>query len=229
MNLDQIWAEVEEDLQWRTEEIRFLHNQIADLDNVDSKDQLRRATVLMLYAHFEGFCKFVFLTYIKTINEESLFCKDVNFALAASAMSKIFDEMRQPDKKSELFRNSLPNEGKLHRFARDREFIETMQRFEMTQVVIPDSIADTESNLKPIVLSKILFYLGFEHDAFKVIDGDIHTLLNIRNKIAHGVERGGVTEQIYNRVYASTFRIMREIKSIIMESLSTSGFLRTTA
>lgn len=229
MNLEQTWAEVEEDLQWRTEEIRFLSNQIAALASLGSKDQLRRATVLMLYAHFEGFCKFVFLTYIKTINEESLFCKDVNFALAASAMSKIFDELRHPDKKSDLFRYSLPNEGKLHRFARDREFIEAIQRFEMTQVMIPDSIADTESNLKPIVLSKILFYLGFEHDAFKAIEGDIHTLLNIRNKIAHGVERSGVTEQIYNKVYESTFRIMTEIKSIIMESLRTKGFLRTTA
>lgn len=229
MNLEQIWVEVEEDLQWRMDEIRFLSNHLINLPSEESKDKFRRSVALMLYAHFEGYCKFLFLTYIKAVNQEALTCKDVNFALAASSMSRIFSQLRNPDGKSEFFRRLLPEEGKLHRFARDVEFIENMQALEQTPVNISDEIASTESNLKPIVLSKILYYLGFDHESFKALEGDIHKLLNMRNKIAHGEQREGVTEADYNKVSTSTFRIMNESKRIIMQSLTDRSFLRPSA
>jgi hypothetical protein len=229
MNLEQIWAEVEEDLQWRIDEIRFLSNQLINLPSEEFKDRFRRSITLMLYAHFEGYCKFLFLTYIKAVNQENLHCKDVNFALAASSMSRIFAELRNPDRKSESFRRILPEEGKLHRFARDLEFIENIQAFELTPVNISDEIANTESNLKPIVLSKILYYLGFDHEAFKALEGGIHRLLNMRNKIAHGEQREGVTESDYNEVSTSTLRVMNETKRFIMQSLTTRSFLRPSA
>lgn len=50
MNLADIRAELEDELRWRSEELRFLKNQLTDLRNDDERCQFRRALVVMLYA-----------------------------------------------------------------------------------------------------------------------------------------------------------------------------------
>jgi len=182
MNLSETWAEIEEELRWRQDEIRFFSNQLSNIDTPDDQNQFRRAIVLLLYAHFEGFCKFAFLTYIKVINGENLHCKDANFSIAASSLTDYFDALRNPENKTDYFRNALPEDRKLHRFARDKEFIENMQHYDHRPLVIPDDVVDTESNLKPVVLKKMLFVLGFNHDAFTAIEGNIHLLLRRDNR-----------------------------------------------
>lgn len=226
MNLSELWAQIEEEYKWRMDEIRFFSNQLIHLKTDEEKNQFRRGIILLLYAHFEGFCKFSFLLYTGTINKENLICNDVNYSIAASGLADLFNELRNPNKKSTVFKNVLPEDAKLHRFARDKEFLEAMSSFSNRPLVIPDKIVDTESNLKPIVLSKILFVLGFDHTAFKAIDADIHLLLNYRNSIAHGQNRDGITEGTYEKIRASTIKIVDEIKALIMQSLTERNFLK---
>jgi hypothetical protein len=226
MNLNVIWTEMEEEMKWRMDEIRFFSNHLANLSTTDEQDQFRRAIILLLYAHFEGFCKFAFLTYIRVVNNEGLFCKDVNYAMVASALSQIFYELRDPQKKADLFRSTLPEDAKLHRFARDKEFVERIDFFEQFPVEIPDEIIDLESNLKPSVLSKVLFYLGLDHEAFKSLEGNIHKLLNYRNNIAHGQTREGISEASYESISSATFKIMNDVRSFVMSSLTEKTFLR---
>ncbi len=229
MNLENLWAEIEADQTWRTDEIRFFQNQCEILNSDDKKDQFRRATILLLYAHFEGFCKFAFTLYIKTINQEGLKCSDANFAIAAASLDDLFKALRDPSIKSDLFRRALPDDSKLHRFARDREFIEYSADFGNRTVVLPDALVDTESNLKPIVLRKLLFRLGFAHDQFADIEGNIDLLLNFRNKIAHGQMKDGVSQGNYENLRDSTFEIMTTVKSNIMDALTNKIYLRQQA
>lgn len=226
MNIAELWAEIEAEQDWRQAEIRFLQNQAAGITNVAEQDQFRRALILFLYAHFEGFCKFAFALYIRAINQEGLPCHEANSALAAASLADIFHTLRDPNKKNDLFRASVPDDTQLHRFARDREFIERVQEIVERPVRIPEHVVDTESNLKPIVLRKNLFRLGFPHDLFANIEGQIDCLLNYRNNIAHGSSRSGITQGKYDELKDATYKIINEVKREVMSALQNKAYLR---
>lgn len=226
MNLSDLAAQLEAELLWRQDEVRFFQNRGATLPTEDEKDQYRRAVILVLYAHFEGFCKFGFELYRTTINGEQVSCAEATPAIAAAGWAQLFKELRDPTKKCPDFKNSLPDDGKLHRFARDREFMERTTEFWQLPVTIPDDFVDTESNLKPVVLRKILYRLGLPHDQFDQHEGQISRLLNTRNKIAHGEDRAGVKETEYEELRKLVFQMMDAIKNKIIEYLRQKAFLK---
>lgn len=226
MNLEIIWSEIEKEQAWRVEEIHFFQNFLLNLKSEEERARYRRALILILYAHFEGFCKFAFIHYIKTINDMGINCNQVNFALAASALNDIFDSLRDNNKKCDLFRYSLPDDSRLHRFARDSEFIKNFNDVFSRNVSIPEKVVDTDSNLKPEILQKILFRLGLPHNKFDNIKNHIHKLLNFRNKISHGESKEGLSNEEYELLKKSVFFIMNEIKRDIMEFLSEKKYLR---
>lgn len=225
MEFLKLRAELEADRTWRQDEIRFFQNQGAALNEIE-KEQFRRAIILLLYAHFEGFCKVAFILYINAINEANITCGEAHYAIAAAALADLFNNLRNPDKKSAEFRHQLPDDTKLHRFAREREFIERTNEFEKRPVKIQDTIIDTESNLKPIVLRKILYRLGLPDEEFKVFEGEIFKLLGYRNQIAHGQLKTGIKEKDYEKLKKTTYKIMDQITIEIMEALKNKCFLR---
>jgi hypothetical protein len=176
MKTADLRAELEAERAWRDDEIRKLQNLGEVMSETADKDQYRRALVLILYAHFEGFCKFALSLYCSAINSSGLQCDQADVALAATSLAELFRDLRNPEKKSDLFRHSLPDDRKLHIFAREREFVQRSTEFLRRNIQIPDGIVDMESNLTPLVLSKNLFRLGFDHNAFAEYHSDIHKL-----------------------------------------------------
>jgi hypothetical protein len=225
MNLDDVMSQIEDELEWRQSELRLLKNQVGALAKVSEKLKYRKALVVMLYSHFEGFSKKAFSIYLTAINQENLDCSLANEHLAAASLDRVFGAYENRDLKCEIFRGALPEDGKLHRFARQVDLVIQLDELFRQKLVLPDEIADTESNLKPIVLRKILFRLGFKHDAFESYEGSIHQLLNKRNNVAHGVERGGVTAQDYDDLERKTFRVMIGLKNMLWQSLKDKHFL----
>ncbi|MGA2880937.1 MAG: MAE_28990/MAE_18760 family HEPN-like nuclease [Bryobacteraceae bacterium] len=158
MNLPDLSAQLESELAWRQEEIRFFQNRGTMLLKADEQDQYRRALVLILYAHFEGFCKFAFDLYRTAINGEQVACNEASPAIAAAGWAKLFKELRDPSTKCAEFKHALPDDGKLHRFARDREFMERSIEFNRLPVTIPDDFVATAaaSYVHPIALGLTL-------------------------------------------------------------------------
>jgi hypothetical protein len=226
MNIPDLWAEIEREHAWRIDELRFFQNQLINFDSDSEKKTYRKALVLLLYSHFEGFCKFALVHYVKAVNSEGLRCIDVNYALAAATLSELFAQLRNPDSKSSIFKSALPTDAKLHRFARDKEFLEKMAHFGTRSVTIPDKVIDTESNLKPVVLRKNLFQIGLPHDKFAGLEGQINKLLEFRNNIAHGSKIDGLEEAEYEKLSEDVNLIIRQIKRDIMSSLSSAAYLR---
>lgn len=227
MNLTEFWAEIEANQTWRVDEIRFFQNRLIEIDPVEKQDQYRRVLVLLLYAHFEGFCKFALLHYVRGVNEAKVKCGEVSYAIAATTFADVFQTLRNPQKKCDVFRRSLPDDAKLHRFARDREFLERINELETKPVDITDTVVDTESNLKPVVLKKILYRLGLPHDTFNSLEGQINKLLNYRNDIAHGETKSGIPEKIYEELRDDVYSIMDQVKREVMNALQNKQYLRT--
>lgn len=227
MNIADLRAELEADRAWREDEVRKLQNLGEGLSAQTDRDQYRRVLILMLYAHFEGFCKFALSLYCSAVNRARIQCEQADFALVAASLAEVFRDLRNPEKKSDVFRHSLPDDRKLHIFDREREFVQRSADLMRRTVEIPDSVVDTESNLTPTVLSKNLFRLGFRHDAFERWHGDINKLLEFRNKIAHGEMRSGVNQKAYSDLRGSVDRVMTGITVVVIRSLENGDYLRT--
>src|SRR5947207_897222 len=120
MNLGRLWAEIEDDQAWREEEIRFFQNRAVSVADPNEQDQFRRALVLLLYAHFEGFVKFSLLLYVGAVNSAGVRCDEASYAVAAASLADLFAALRDPTRKCPEFRRDLPDDSALHRFARDR-------------------------------------------------------------------------------------------------------------
>lgn len=226
MSLSQLWTEIENEQSWRFDEIRFFQNRLAEIKSEEDREKYRKALVLILYSHFEGFCKFAFLHYIKAVNEEKVKADEVNTSLAATALADLFDALRNTNKKSDFFCRTLPDDTHLHRFSRDREFLENINEVYEKNIQISEKVVDTESNLKPVILQKILFRLGFQHNKFDNLKDKISKLLNYRNKIAHGESKAGIPGKTYEELRENVYSIMNEVKRDIMDALINKEYLR---
>jgi hypothetical protein len=94
-------------------------------------------------------------------------------------------------------------------------------------VAIPvGKVVDTESNLSPRVLSKVLYRLGFPPDAFATHEGWVSRLLNHRNDVAHGSAVFGFGEAKYSQIRSVAVAVMDELMKLIMHALETGAYKR---
>lgn len=224
MDLDAFRSQLEAELEWRTSEIRFFANTCESVSESD-QDRFRRALVLLLYSHFEGYCKFALTLYAGAINSIGLQCSQANPAVVAASLHRVLAKLRDPNVKAPAFRNQLPDDSKLHRFALEKEFIERAADIMAGVVNIPEDAVDTESNLKPVVLRKNLFRLGLPHEQFADLDGDINRLLELRNKIAHGATSSGIARPTFDKLRESSMRVMTSITVEVTRALSDRAYL----
>ncbi|MBD0399337.1 MULTISPECIES: MAE_28990/MAE_18760 family HEPN-like nuclease [Bacillus] len=225
----EIREQLEEDLTWRKDEIRLLRNQLSYINLDEDKKRYRKALLVMLYSHYEGFCYTALQIYIKSINDESLKRKQANFHLATCSLSKEFDAYDNIDHKPHhykaIFKKQLPEESKLHRFARQLGLVEKINEFWEESLFIPDEVVNTEANLWPIVLKKLLYRLGLPYDYFKEHEGNITMLVNRRNGISHGRDKEGFEEKTYNEIQQTVFKILDSVVRLIIEALTQKSYL----
>jgi len=208
----------------------MLKNIINGLNHENQKAIARKALVVMLYSHFEGICKTIFGIYISQINSLGLTVSEANSSLGAASLDDMFFALRDPLKKCPEFRNSLPDDAALHRFSRDRNFVEVTKDLEKRSVILKhDRIADTESNLKPVVLKKILYRLGIDPAIAEPWEGVVHRLLRRRNDVAHGTARGGIDEEEYEKLEVAVRSVTDAIVIAIDDCIREKRYLRVTA
>jgi len=226
LNVADFRAQLEAEYTWRLDEIRFFQNQCSAIQSEGDQGKFRRAIVLLLYAHFEGFSKFALALYADAINQEGIECNAAHHAIAAASLHDLFVSLRDGTRKAKEFGNQLPDDAKLHRFARDREFLERAEVIMSRKVEIPDGLIDMESNLKPVVLRKNLYRLGLPYDQFSELDGDVDMLLELRNKISHGESKSGVTQHLYDKLFSAATRVMTGITAGVTQAFDERWFLK---
>ncbi len=196
------FQEIEHDLEWREAEMAVLRILLA-ADNLPSRTKtvLFRAAWSLLYAHYEGFCKFALTVYFDTLQSGGNLCSDLPAKTQAYALKASLKAMR-----------SLP----------PLDFIEKIRSFEVdvlsSSVTFPD--VDTESNLWPATLQRLLGDADIDIPSLQSHNRAISTLVNRRNKIAHG-ERDIIPEFSYYKTYESAvLTIMMDLALAIDEKMS---------
>lgn len=227
MNLVDVRAELEEELAWRLEEIRFFRNRLAELPDVPDQERYFKSLVVMLYANFEGFWKTAFTIYLTEINRERIQSGDAVEQIVAASMGDLFQAITDPNKKSDFFRNAAPDDTGLHRFARQSEFAGRLHDVMGSSIEIPiETVLDTESNLTPTVVRKTLFRMGFPHDEFASDESTVNQLLRRRNDIAHGSARYGIRISDYRNLESAVIGIMKRVVVFIFESLDGKKYMK---
>lgn len=226
MNVADIRAEFEDELRWRTEELRFFKNQLTNFRSEDERTRFRRALIVMLYSHFEGFWKAAFSIYLNALNAESIQCKDAAHCLVAATHFDLLSSLAS-QKKATFLNWTPPDDPGLHMLHRQVEFFARLDDVGATTLDIPENVVDPESNLKPDVIRKNLFRLGIPHDLFQSHEGTVHKLLNKRNNVAHGATRLGVNEDEFNELERAVLDIMEDIVKLLFDWLRTRKYLKS--
>lgn len=179
--------EIEADLDWREAELASLRIMMIS-SNLSQRDKLVlfRAAWALLYAHYEGFCKFALSVYYDQVSRLGINCKKFpapirNFALLAAVKA---------------IRNKPTDEAISDILGFEALHLDTPPKF-------PD--VDTESNLWPSVLDRLL---GDAELTVLEVDSNryrLKTLVSRRNKIAHG-ERDIIIDFDYYEEYERAFR-----------------------
>lgn len=229
MTTDDFRVSLESELAWRHEELAFFKNQLNNLNTEADKERYRKSLVLILYSHFEGFTKIALLTYIKFVNELNIARKDVVSSLMVAGMHQEFQAYDNVDRKCEIFRRALPDDHVLHRHFRRVDFVEQMDSFKESVLVVNDDVVDTESNLRYAVLQKNLYKLGFPENLFENHRTDIDALVNRRNSIAHGSERSGVSESEFIRWESKIKEVLSTIVFKLYEYAIHRRYLKETS
>ncbi|MBU3201738.1 hypothetical protein LL037_08390 [Clostridium estertheticum] len=226
MELEEIRAQLEEELTWRINEFKFLKNLTSNIYKEEQKDIYRKTLLVMLYSHFEGLCKSCFLIYVEAINSLQLQRQHVNQNLQAASMNTIFNRYDDKDRKCKIFKRSLPEETQIHSFFRRTDFVIQYDDFLKDIVKLPDELVDTESNLWYIVLQKNLFKLGIDLDIFKDNSKQINNLVNLRNSIAHGNLKRGLQDKEFEEIEHSVTCVMNNLVRTLYYCLRNKDYLK---
>ena len=197
------FEEIERDLDWREAELAVLRIFLANEDITErEKRVLFRAAWSLLYAHYEGFCKFALTVYFDALKASGTGCE--NFAPKTQAFA-LSDKLK-------AIRNLPPV-----------DLISAMRGFEAEVLAEPLSFpeVDTDSNLFPNVLKRLLEDADLELESLFLHNRSLYTLVNRRNKIAHG-EREIIPEFEYYRQFEEAAKdVMNELALAIDEKIST--------
>lgn len=219
MTIDELREEMESELTWRSGELRMLKNNLQFIIKEEDKSKYRKSLVVMLYANFEGFCKICLLSYVKYLNNLCIKRKNANKPeLIASSMHKTFKLYDDKDRKNKIFKTILPDDSKLHTFCRRVDLIKEFDNFMEENILLEDEVINTESNLRSEILSKNLYAIGINPNIFENHNKNINKLVNLRNSIAHGAEKTGITSKEFEEFEKSILGgVMKDMIQILMK------------
>jgi hypothetical protein len=208
---NQLQDFLDSELGWRVKEISALKGAVRSAAYV-SEQTLVRASVALLYAHWEGFVKNAATGYVTYVNNQGLSYSELQTCFVVLGFKKTLHDVQQ-SKKSQLNIASVD-------FLRDGLSKKSQMKI--------DTAIDTESNLNAAVFQNILHAVGIETSPYEakahLID---ESLLKRRNTIAHG-EYIDVAKEDWSNLADEVLAVLRQFKTDIENAMALSTFKRAT-
>ncbi len=213
-SLGELEDQLDKDLAWRKKEFTTLKLLVGSRRNHE-KRVLMRASIAMLYAHWEGhvkFCAQVYLTYLKHI------------APSYSQMTDNFIQMSLGEKFKEGF--------SIKRFNSQQEVFDYLTQQQDAKFDVNESVViDTESNLKYEVIFNILGQLGLDTTVFELKENFINSkLLKCRNAIAHGDRLGDEDlEETHEELENELLLMIQTFQNLVRNAAENKAYLKQHA
>lgn len=208
---DKYVKQIEDDLDWREKELAIMRRYLYQTTVGDLRDKtLLRTNLAMIYAHYEGFCKFSITLYVDAINKRKLKRDQLKWPIAVHSMKKFFLSLKSESRRDVFFSRFL---------AEFDSQLDDVGQFE--------NIAET-SNLWPDLLEEWLTRLNLPNTNVHAQHNYLHNLVSARNKIAHGRELY-VQDRATLDIYADAARLaMHEVAIEIADALQKKSYQRTS-
>lgn len=210
---DALSKELTEDLEWREAELAIMRKQLLLTSPKSLQERvLLRASLAMIYAHYEGFCKFALDLYLDYLEKLGLKITQLSWPLSALALQSFQNELRSGSLNSKAFFEKLFFEfnDRLHQEARYGR---------------PPQIA----NLWPELLSEWLVKLGLPSKETDAGRTSLDSLVQNRNHIAHG-KKLSIADPAALDAYAHIALLaMHEVAVGMVSSFDTKSYRRTAA
>lgn len=200
--------QIEQELDWRVDELTNLKLLVARA-RVGSVAQnaLLRALTVMLYAHYEGFCKFIWDLYLDEIGKSKIKRKNCCESIIIFSLKKKFKELSGNFSAKQIwdeFSTHLP------------QLLEEEIKF--------DSTLKTNSNLWPDLLKDNLEEIDLHCNVLITHERDLKALLSRRNEIAHGQKNIIKSLSDYEKYERAVLDVMYDLSLIVIENLDRSSY-----
>ena len=206
------WAqELEDDFQWRETELATFKVLIMRTDEGTARYKaLLRALWVMLYAHYEGYCKFVLQTYLDALMQRQLPCIDCKDQIIAFSMRGKFRDLR----------NNLSNDN-------CAQFIQQLLVDLKNPVEFDEQAFESRRNWVPDLLKQNCQSVDLPHNQVETNRLYLKNLVNRRNLIAHGNLLPVKNFQEYQDCEKAVFDVMFGIAIAVIEALEQEQYLKT--
>jgi hypothetical protein len=206
---NQLQDYLDAELGWRVKEISSLKAAVNSSSYI-AEQTLVRASIALLYAHWEGFIKSSATAYVTYVNNQGLSYAELHTCFVVLGFKKTLHDVQQ-SKQSHLnvalvdfLRDGLAEKSKLK----------------------IDTAINTESNLSASVFENILQAVGFATAPYETKTNLINeSLLKRRNTIAHG-EYIDVAKDDWAKLADEVLQMLRQFKTDIENAMALSSFKR---
>lgn len=193
---DNLSNKLYDEISWRRKELTLIKSKIP-VEKNSFQSAMIRASIPLLYAHWEGFVKLTMSYYLEYVS---------NKYLKNSELKTQFIALSLQNKLGDLTNSTFENRTKIIDFM----YNEINKRSNIPK----KNIINTKSNLRFDVLKEILFILDL-HDNYIDNQKDlINDLCDQRNFIAHG-EHKLVDYQTFENFFTDTIALMEYLKTTI--------------
>jgi len=202
-----ISKQLTEDLLWREAELAVMRKQLYLAATGGLQERvLLRANVAMVYAHYEGFCKFAVSMYVDAISKLKLKRKDLNFKLATYSLGAFRSVLKDSSSNLEFFEKFLMQFNSI-----------------LGEIAIFDSKIDT-SNLWPSQLMVWLDRLGLDSKEIGELETLLESLVRNRNQIAHGQKLVVASRADFDNLFSAATTAMHKVAIEVVGALDAKSY-----
>ena len=207
---------LEEDIDWRFEELASLKLQIAGHGKgTTTYRSLLRAMWAMLYAHYEGFCLFALRVYLDQLEKLGLKREECKEALVVFSFEKEFRQFRGDTSSPNCFKFFAQKLGLL--LKSNLEFVRNDENeYDLTG----------RSNLYPKHLTENCNAVCLTVPVIATYEDKLRALVGRRNGIAHGKKIIIATLEDYQLYEEAASNVMLGIAYAIIDAMSNKTFLK---
>ncbi|HDR1925724.1 TPA: hypothetical protein QB638_002137 [Pasteurella multocida] len=217
MTYEELENELVRDITWRKREFTELSFINSSKMPDFRKEIILKASINLLYSHWEGHIKYSARKYIEYIVKQELSCSALTENFQKILVGKHFSNAQYN------LNGNIDTQEKLYDF-----FNDTSLKFDVDK----DKTIQTKSNLNYQRIEIILRQLGFPRNLFDPEKDFIDKkLIDARNAISHGDEQKIIShniEDVYTQVKTKLLDMIQRFHDLILESAMNKKYLKSS-
>ena len=207
---EELHARLDNELAWRKHELTYIKSLIDTSDRSVGRCNLRIGSAF-LYAHWEGYIKFAARHYVTFLKNQNLKYSDLSDNFVTLALKTDFISCQQS-------RRSINHHAIVNKILNNFN--------DSACIPSEDTAIEAESNMNYMVLRNIVFSIGLDLSKYELKKQLIdRTLVDTRNHITHGEERG-IDKESYDMLHDTIISLLDDFHMQILNAVQNKSYLR---